>query len=205
MGSTSDEALHDEQPVTRVRITRGFWLGKFEVTQSEWEAVMGSNPSRFPECGRCPVDQVSWEDAQEFIRRLNTAAEGRPYRLPTEAEREYAARAGTTGDRYADDSDRIAWHAPESAGRTHPVGKKAPNAFGLHDMLGNVWEWVHDWNGLYPGGSVTDPRGPESGSARVNRGGGWFGDSFFCRASARRHNAPDRRLINLGFRLARTP
>ena len=85
------------------------------------------------------------------------------------------------------------------------MGGKAPNAFGLHDMLGNVWEWVHDWNGSHPGGTVTDPRGPETGSGRVNRGGGWFGDTFFCRASARRHNAPDRRLINLGFRLARAP
>ena len=93
---------------------------------------------------------------------------------------------------------------PDVDGRTHPVGGKGPNAFGLYDMPGNVWEWVHDWNGSYPGGTVADPRGPESGSGRMNRGGGWFGDTFFCRASVRRHNAPDRRLINLGFRLART-
>ena len=148
MGSTSEEADDDERPLTRVRISRWFELGKHEVTQPEWETVMGSNPSRFDQCGGdCPVEQVSWDDVQEFIGKLNAAVGEVRYRLPTEAEWEYAARVGTGGDRYGEGFD----------GSTHPVGQKAPNAFGLHDMLGNVWEWVQDWYAGYPGGSVTDP------------------------------------------------
>ena len=168
MGSTSEEAYSREQPVTRVRIGRAFELGKHEVTQAEWEAVMGSNPSRFDECGGdCPVENVSWDDVQDFIGRLNALEGEVRYRLPTEAEWEYAARAGTAGDRYAGNLDAIAWYDGNSGGSTHPVGQKAPNAFDLHDMLGNVFEWVQDWYGGYPGGSVTDPQGAASGSLRV--------------------------------------
>ena len=184
MGSTSSEAFGDEQPVTRVRISRGFWLGKHEVTQSEWQAVMGTNPSSFSGCGRCPVERVSWDDAQGFIRQLNGRAGGSRYRLPTEAEWEYAARAGTSGDRYGN-LDAIAWYGDNSGNRTQPVGRKAPNAWGLHDMLGNVREWVQDWYGDYPGGSATDPRGPGSGSIRVLRGGSWDDSAGYCRASYR--------------------
>ena len=203
MGSKSSEADGDERPLTKVRISRGFWLGKHEVTQDQWQAVMGSNPSRFSGCGNCPVEQVSWDDAQEFIRRLNAQAGGERFRLPTEAEWEYAARAGTSGDRYGN-LDAIAWHGGNSGRRTHPVGRKAPNAWGLHDMLGNVWEWVGDWYGDYPGGSVTDPRGPGSGSARVSRGGSWDLNAGRCRASYRYNNSPGDRLDYLGFRLLRT-
>ena len=203
MGSTSSEASDREQPVTRVRISRGFWLGKHEVTQAEWQAVMGTNPSGFSGCGRCPVERVSWNDAQGFIRQLNGRAGGTRYRLPTEAEWEYAARAGTSGDRYGN-LDPIAWHSGNSGDRTHPVGQKAPNAFGLHDMLGNVLEWVQDWHGGYPGGSVTDPRGPGSGSDRVFRGGSWIGDAGHCRASLRGYFTPGPRSYYLGFRLLRT-
>ena len=170
MGSTSRHAGDNEQPVTRVRISQGFYLGKYEVTQDEWQAVMGSNPSSFSGCGRCPVEQVSWEDAQAFIGRLNASSGGGRYRLPTEAEWEYAARAGTTTDTYAGNMtqplgndpvvDGIAWYYENSGLQTHPVGQKSPNGFGLHDMLGNVWEWVGDWYGAYPGGAVTDPSGP---------------------------------------------
>ena len=203
MGSTSEEALSREQPVTRVRISRAFELGKHEVTQAEWEAVMGSNPSRFDECGGdCPVERVSWDDVQEFIGRLNALEGEARYRLPTEAEWEYAARAGTSGDRYGGDLDAIAWYDGNSGGGTHPVGQKAPNAWGLHDMLGNVWEWVQDWYGPYPGGSVTDPQGPASGSARVGRGGGWVFDARSCRASDRIILTPGFRYY-LGFRLLR--
>ena len=204
MGSTSDEADDNEQPLTRVRISRAFELGKHEVRQAEWEAVMGSNPSRFDECGPdCPAERVSWDDVQEFIGRLNALEGEVRYRLPTEAEWEYAARAGTSGDRYGGDLDAIAWYGENSESRTHPVGQKVPNAFGLHDMLGNVYEWVQDWYGAYPGGSVTDPQGPMSGSARLGRGGGWIGLARRCRASHRDDDAPGLRLDDLGFRLLR--
>ena len=206
MGSTSSEAFDWEQPVTRVRISRGYWLGKYEVTQAEWQAVMASNPSEFKNCGpNCPVEQVSWDDVQEFIRRLNGRTGGDRYRLPTEAEWEYAARAGTSGDRYGN-LDAIAWYGANSGKRTHPVGQKAPNAWGLHDMLGNVWEWGADWYGGYPGGSVTDPVGPESGSyrVRVTRGGSWLISARYCRAPNRGNFSSGGRYAYLGFRLLRT-
>ena len=203
MGSTSSEAYNNEQPVTQVRISRGFWMGKYEVTQAEWQGVMGTNPSRFSGCGQCPVEQVSWDDAQEFIGRLKGRAGGNRYRLPTEAEWEYAARAGTTGDRYGD-VDAIAWCYDNSGDRTHPVGQKAPNAWGLHDMLGNVFEWVADRYGDYPGGSVTDPRGAVSGSYRVNRGGSWILNARISRSSLRFSDEPGARGGYLGFRLLRT-
>ena len=205
LGSTSPEAGSDERPVTQVRISAAFWIGKHEVTRGQWEAVMGSNPSYFDECGSdCPVERVSWDDVQEFVQKLNEREGGERYRLPTEAEWEYAARAGTTGDRYAAILDLIAWYSGNSGNRTHLVGQKAPNAFGLHDMLGNVWEWVQDWYGGYPGGSVTDPRGPGSGSDRVIRGGSWLYGARYCRASFRYYNTPGGRTGGLGFRLLRT-
>ena len=215
MGSTSRHADSEEKPVTRVRISRGFYLGKYEVTQGQWEGVMGSNPSRFKNCGgNCPVERVSWDDVQEFIRKLNGKSGGRRYRLPTEAEWEYAARGGTTADTYAGDLtnprgndpvlNRIAWYRENSGRRTHPVGRKAPNGWGLHDMLGNVWEWVGDWYGDYPGGTVTDPSGPGSGSYRVIRGGGWTLNARYCRSADRRGYSPGGRNNYLGFRLLRT-
>ena len=203
MGSSSAEAGNDERPVTRVKISRGYWLGRHEVTQSEWQAAIGTNPSHFSGCGSCPVENVSWDDAQAFIGRLNGRAGRTRYRLPTESEWEYAARAGTSGEHYAANLDAIAWYLSNSGSRTNPVGQKAPNAWGLHDMLGNVWEWVHDWYGAYPGGSVTDPRGPASGSDRVSRGGGWLLDAWFCRASYRNLGPPGARNLSLGFRLLR--
>ena len=188
MGSTSEEARADEQPVTRVRISRGFWLGKYEVTQSEWQAVMGANPSQFSGCGSCPVESVSWDDAQAFIGQLNGRAGGSRYRLPTEAEWEYAARAGTVGDRYGN-LEAVAWYRGtrdwDRDNPLQPVGQKAPNAWGLHDMLGNTDEWVQDWNGVYPGGSVTDPTGPASGQNRVVRGCSWDAEARSCRTPFR--------------------
>ena len=237
MGSTSRHADSDEKPVTRVSLTRGFWLGKFEVTQAQWQSVMGSNPSHFRNCGGdCPVEKVSWNDVQEFIGKLNARSGGRRYRLPTEAEWEYAARAGTNADTYAGDLritgdrnapllDRIAWYGGNSGVSydggddcsdwkekqyrskqcgTHPVGRKAPNGFGLHDMLGNVWEWVGDRFGDYPGGTVTDPSGPRTGSYRVDRGGSWYGIARICRSADRFRDSPGVRFNNLGFRLLRT-
>ena len=215
MGSASRYADSDENPVTRVRISRGYWLGKYEVTQGQWESVMGSNPSRFNNCGEdCPVERVSWDDVQGFLGKLNGRSGGRRYRLPTEAEWEYGARGGTTTDTYAGDVtepwgedpvvDRIGWYGENSGGRTRPVGGKAPNAWGLHDMLGNVWEWVGDRYGDYPGGTVTDPVGPASGSKRVFRGGCWLGSARFCRSALRIRNSPGYRFGSLGFRLLRT-
>ena len=206
MGSTNSEANINERPVTRVRISRGFWLGKHEMTQAEWQGVMGTNPSSNSGCGRCPVEQVSWNDAQEFIGSLNGRSGRNRYRLPTEAEWEYAARAGTTGDRYGN-LDAIAWYEDNSGDRTHPVGGKAANAWGLHDMLGNVWEWVQDWQdwyGRYPGGAVTDPGGAVSGWNRVLRGGSWRCNASSCRSSGRGHAPPGNRIDYLGFRLLRT-
>ena len=208
MGSESWESL--VRPLTRVEISEGYWLGRHEVTQGQWEAVMGSNPSRFNECGAdCPVERVSWEDAQEFIGRLNERMEraGRRerYGLPSEAEWEYAARAGVSGEAGERHGpvDEVAWHRGNSGLRTHEVGLKRANGWGLHDMLGNVWEWTDSWFGEYPGGSVTDWRGPSGGSDRVMyRGGSWQEDAGRCRAAVRYGTRPGSRAW--GFRLRRT-
>ena len=205
MGSANEEADSDERPATRVRISRAYYLGTHEVTQGQWKAVMGSNPSNFTDCGDdCPMDSVSWNDTQEFIRRLNQGDDQSAYRLPTEAEWEYAARAGTAASRYSPDVAEIAWHAGNSGLVPHPVGGKRANAFGLHDMLGNVWEWVADWYGPYKGGSVMDPTGPSSGSLRIIRGGSWHQDASLSRAAYRYETSPAVRYNDVGFRLAKT-
>ena len=188
-GRYSDEQRHE------VRISRGFWMGRYEVTQGEWEAVMGTNPSGFPECGaRCPVEYVSWNDVQDFIRRLNEreAGCGPEYRLPTEAEWEYAARAGTSGARHGV-LDSVAWYRSNSGRTTRPVGQKRANGWGLHDMLGNVFEWTADWYGAYPLGPVTDPQGPNAGSRRVIRGGSWYAYSKGVRSAYRYYDVPGAR------------
>ena len=197
---------YDDETRHTVRISRGFWLGKYEVMQREWGAVMGTNPSKFLDCGpRCPVDGVSWEDAQAFIRELNEreSENGYEYRLPTEAEWEYAARAGTTGIRYGE-LDEVAWHSGNSDEATHTVGQKRANAWGLHDMLGNVSEWTGDWYGEYASGSVTDPHGPSTGSLRVRRGGSWFSYARYVRSASRYGYSPSYRAYFIGFRLVRT-
>ena len=197
-GRLSSERQHE------VRISQGFWMGKYEVTQGEWEAVMGSNPSFFDECGsRCPVETVSWNDVQEFIGRLNERETGPGYRLPTEAEWEYAARSGTTGARHGE-LDDVAWYSGNSGGSTHQVGQKRGNAWGLHDMLGNVWEWTGDWFGEYPAGRVTDSGGPSTGSRRVVRGGGWSINAGSVRSANRHRSSPGYRYRSIGFRLVRT-
>ena len=204
MGSTSTEARDNEQPPIRVLIRRDFWLGKHEVTQGQWQAVMGNNPSHFALCGPdCPVEMVSWNEVQDFISRLNARAGEARYRLPTEAEWEYAARAGTSGDRYGN-LDEIAWYASNSGKKTHPVGRKLANSWGLYDMLGNVWEWVEDRYGDYPGAAVMDPRDPGFGKLRVGRGGSWDAITGACRASARGNGLPGARSELVGFRLLRT-
>ena len=184
------------------------------MTQDQWQAVMGNNPSEFSGCGRCPVEIVTWNDAQEFIARLNARPGAGKYRLPTEAEWEYAAGAVTDTDTYAGDItnpigndpvlNAIAWYRKNSGGRTQPVGQKEPNGFGLYDMLGNVWESVGDWDGDYPGGAVTDPTGPSSGSGRVTRGGCWIFIARQARSADRSGVPPGDTSIFLGFRLLRT-
>lgn len=197
----------EEKPEHKVKITNPFYMGKYEVTQGQWEKVMGSNPSHFKNCGAdCPVEQVSWEDVQEFIEILNSSGK-ETYRLPTEAEWEYAARAGTNTPRYGN-LDAIAWYDKNSGGKTHPVGKKKPNAFGLYDMLGNVFEWTTDFfdENYYRSSPKLDPKGPESGSGRVLRGGTLYNDMQDVRISYRFSYDPNfRNDRRNGFRLVLMP
>ena len=181
-----------------------FSIGRYEVTQEEWEAVMGSNPSNF-KGKKLPVEQVSWDDCQTFIRKLNQMT-GKHFRLPTEAEWEYAARGGnkSRGYKYAggDNLGSVAWYTDNSGNKTHEVGKKQPNELGLYDMSGNVREWCQDWKGGYRSSSQTNPTGPSSGSYRVNRGGDWINRARYCRVSYRSYITPDNRNSLLGLRLA---
>jgi formylglycine-generating enzyme required for sulfatase activity len=205
MGSNAGD--DEEKPVHTIRLSRPFYLGKYEVTQAQWEAVMGNNPSKFKGDLNRPVENVSWDDVQEFIRRLNAKEDGARYRLPTEAEWEYAARAGsTTAYSFGGSASQLgqsAWYGDNAGTTTHPVGQLQPNAWGLYDMHGNVWEWVQDWRGSYASDTVTDPTGPHSGSSRVYRGGSWFSSARLCRSASRSHDAPGSRASYLGFRLLR--
>ncbi len=213
MGSSDSDrdASSAEKPKRRVRITQPFFLGVYPVTQAQWERVMGSNPSRFKGPDH-PVERVSWNDCQEFIRRLNDlpGERGVVYRLPTEAEWEYACRAGSTtvysfGDSAASLGD-YAWYVSNSGRKTHPVGQKKPNSWGLYDMHGNVWEWCQDWHdsGYYAAAAspINDPTGPIAGSNRVIRGGSWGSHARYCRSANRNGHTPSRRGYDLGFRLA---
>ncbi len=195
-------------------VSRGFWTGKYLVTQGEYVAVIGSNPSYFAGNLSLPAETVSWFDASNYSAALTQQelAAGRiptncVYRLPTEAEWEYACRAGTTTRfSYGDDPSytsltNYAWYSDNSDGTTHPVGQKLPNPWGLYDMQGNVWEWCYDWAGLYPGGSVVDPVGGPPGANRILRGAGWFGIAPVCRSAKRQTGTPDDRQYGLGFRV----
>jgi formylglycine-generating enzyme required for sulfatase activity len=194
-----------------VALTQPFHLGVYEATQEQYEKVTGTNPSKF-KGPQNPVEQVSWDDAVEFCRKLSGSpaekAAGYVYRLPTEAEWEYACRAGTTTKYSFGDSDSelgdYAWYDENSGKTTHPVGGKKPNGWGLYDMHGNVWEWCQDWHGDYPSRSVTDPTGAASGSLRVYRGGSWHYISGLCRSAYRSGTAPDYRYHFLGFRVLRS-
>jgi formylglycine-generating enzyme required for sulfatase activity len=223
MGSPPDEPGRDEEETQhQVTLTQDFYMMTTEVTQDQWEAVMGSNPSYSDPCGgNCPVETVSWNEVQDFIAALN-AVDGRTYRLPREAEWEYAARAGTTTAFYNGmitvsdycapldpNLDQIGWYCgndPSDGSTTsHPVAQKQPNAWGLYDIAGNVYEWCQDWYGNYPTGAVSDPTGPADGSYRVLRSGSYGSGARYCRSANRRNYSPSLHSRYYGFRLALSP
>ncbi|MBO4714714.1 MAG: formylglycine-generating enzyme family protein, partial [Verrucomicrobia bacterium] len=233
MGSPEDElGRNDDETQHQVTLTQGYWLGKYEVTQAQYEAVMGENPSWFKGVD-LPVEMLSWNDAMAFCTKLTEIEraagrlpEGYEYTLPTEAQWEYACRAGTTtalnsGKNLSDEDqcpemDEVGWYVYNSGeydsdgnwadnGKTFPVGQKQPNAWGLYDMHGNVYEWCLDWYGDYPASSVTDPKGPGEGTYRVMRGGCWYEAAFGCRSACRNCCNLDDSYYELGFRVALAP
>ncbi|HOW65365.1 MAG TPA: formylglycine-generating enzyme family protein [Candidatus Paceibacterota bacterium] len=216
MGSPPTEGgSKDERPQTVVTLTQGFWMGKCEVTQLEYEALMKVNPSSW-KGDTLPVECVNWQDAREYCARLTENQRtmgqlptGYAYRLPTEAEWEYACRAGTISRfSHGEEESQLnlyAWYLTNSESKTHPVGTKLANPWGLHDMHGNVWEWCQDWYGVYPGGQVTDPKGSPTGSLRMIRGGGWYLDAKRCRSAYRFFVSPDIQVYSLGFRVILAP
>ena len=218
MGSPEDElGRSSSETQHQVTLTQGYYMQTTEVTQGQWEAVMGSNPSNFSDCGDdCPVEQVSWDDVQVFITQLNLRGEG-TYSLPTEAQWEYAARAGSTtalangnitvtNCSYDVNLDAMGWYCYNSNSTPHPVAGKQANDWGLYDMHGNVWEWCQDWYYYsYPSGAVTNPEGPSTGSDRVFRGGSWSLNARYCRSALRDCSTPGGRDYGLGFRLVLSP
>jgi formylglycine-generating enzyme required for sulfatase activity len=222
MGSPTDEpGRGSDETRHQVTLTKGYYMQTTEVTQGQWKAVMDNNPSYFSSCGdNCPVEYVSWNDVQEFITALNQKEKTDVYRLPTEAEWEYAARAGSTSaysfgndstllskyGNFCDSKCTYSWrddNQNDQYKNTAPVKSYMPNAWGLYDMHGNVWEWCQDWYGSYPDISVTDPGGASSGSYRVLRGGGWYYYAQYCRSAGRYYFSPGYRGSNLGLRLSR--
>lgn len=212
MGATSeqgDDYGSYEKPVHEVTLS-DYYMGAYPVTQGLWKAVMGSNPSYFANGDNYPVENVSWNDVQEFLSKLNQLT-GKKYVLPTEAQWEYAARGGEKSQGYkysgGNDIDEVAWYRGNSEEKytTSPVGTKKANELGIYDMSGNVWEWCQDWYGSYSSEAQTNPTGPESGSDRVLRGGCWFNNAWFCRVSIRFNYNPGDRPYYFGFRLVLLP
>ncbi len=205
MGSNNGE--NDERPVHQVTVS-DFSIGTYEVTQAQWRDVMGNNPSFFSTCDECPVESVSWDDVQQFITTLNSKT-GKNYRLPTEAEWEYAARGGNQSRGYtfsgSEDIGTVAWYSENSSRKTHPVGQTQSNELGIYDMTGNVWEWCSDWYGPYSSSAEVNPSGAYSGRYRVGRGGGWSRDPRSCIVAYRSVNGPGVRSDDLGFRLVLVP
>ena len=232
LGNTgSYEGEYDEKPPVTIIISKPFYISKYEITQQQYKAVMGNNPSEF-KGDNLPVEQVSWYDALNFCNALSQSEgltpcytingtkvtsdfEANGYRLPTEAEWEYAAKAGTKTDFYSGkltysgnspidpNLDKIAWYSANSSNTTHPVGQKTPNAFGLYDMSGNVWEWCWDRYAEYPSKETKDYQGPEIGTYRVYRGGGWRNLAWYCRSTNRDRNYLDDKNNSLGFRVVK--
>jgi formylglycine-generating enzyme required for sulfatase activity len=216
MGSPTNEVGREiNETQHRVKITKGFWMGKYEVTQKQYKAVMGTNPSEFDLGGGYPVDNVSWEDAGAFCVKVKERT-GLELRLPTEAEWEYACRAGTTTRYYTGDTEADLgragcfdgnaergfkiWKWDRRRREPRRVGSFVSNAWGLYDMHGNMWEWCADWYGEYPTGIVVDPLGPENGQSRVQRGGSWSFYAQYCRSASRVRYDPSSRSFNDGFR-----
>jgi len=224
MGSPSSEQGREDNETQHQVTVKGFYMGKYEVTQAEWVAVMGSNPSNF-KGDNLPVENISWYDAVEFCNKLSQKEGLTPayrgsgdnitcdwnangYRLPTEAEWEYAAKGGNKDPIIyvhagSNSIDNVAWYEGNSGKKTHPVGTKAPNSLGIYDMSGNVWEWCWDRYGNYSSGAQTDPRGASSGSYRVIRGGGWNNSARIVRSAYRNIGGPGNRLSYVGFRVVR--
>ena len=207
MGCTSEQGsdCYDlEKPAHSVTVS-GFYMGQTEVTQALWKAVMGNNPSYW-KGNTLPLENVSYNDVKEFIGKLNNLT-GETFRMPTEAEWEYAARGGNSsrGYKYSGSNDigSVVWYDGNSGSKTHPVAQKQANELGLYDMAGNVWEWCNDWYGSYSSDSQNNPKGPSSGSYRVLRGGCWDGRARYCRVSYRGYSVPSVRDSGIGFRLAR--
>lgn len=203
MGDSFGDA--DEKPAHQICLD-DFFIGKYEVTQRQWLRLTGERPSFFTSCGAdCPVENVSWQDVQNFIAALNRLS-GKNYRLPTEAEWEYACRSGGKPERFCGGTDVAvaAWYDRNSSSKPHPAGEKQPNGLGIYDMSGNVWEWVSDWyqKEYYGTPQVRNPEGPLTGNKRVMRGGSWYNDTKNVRAFIRGSDDPEHRSINLGFRLA---
>lgn len=217
LGSPSSEPCSQkDERRWHAAFPKGLWMQETELTQDQWQAVMSANPSKSKGCASCPVEQVSWDDAQEFLRKLNGLVEGGGFRLPTEPEWEYAARGGGEGAfglpchdyirRTCQDHpaclDEFAWYAANSDGKSHPAGQKKPNAWGLRDMHGNVWEWCEGWYGRYPDtfDKTVEWAGPEGGKTRVLRGGAWNSLPGSVRAAVRDFTAPSTRSKVIGFR-----
>jgi formylglycine-generating enzyme required for sulfatase activity len=211
MGDITGNGFSFESPVHTVNITKQFYMQRTEVTQGQWRAVMGNDPSHFKSCGdTCPVELVNWNDVQDFLTTLNAQDPGKSYRLPTEAEWEYAARAGTTGEYGGTgDLEDMGWYGDwlgNARSMTHPAAEKQPNDWGLYDMHGNVWEWVQDWySATYYGVSPPDdPTGPPTGTKRGLRGGSWRDSAYASRSARRLWADPTLYNTSYGFRLART-
>jgi len=203
-----EQAEDHETPQHRVTFGREFWIGKYAVTQAQWSALMDDNPSEFSGKDR-PVERVSWNDARVFLEKLNAAEDTDAYRLPTEAQWEYAARAGSASAyAFGSETSRLkeyAWYKTNSGGRTHRVGQLQPNDWGLYDMHGNVHEWCRDWfdRSYYSQSPAADPQGPDEGLAKALRGGDWGSEDWYCRCASRSLGSPDRRSSRVGFRVVK--
>lgn len=204
MGDEQGRGNWEEKPVHTVSVS-DFYIGKFEVTQSQWKEIMGDNPSHFSDCPTCPVERISWEEVHQFLDKLNQLS-GKKYRLPTEAEWEYAAKGGTKSGNFIysgrSNVNFVAWHSGNSGNKTNPVGQKEPNELGLYDMSGNVWEWVSDWFESYTSEPKINPQGPEEGDFKVVKGGSWFGNIATNRVSCRGSDEPVNKRSYVGFRVA---